>query len=342
MKFATGSVRARVVLLAASAVIAYAVFALIVLVMHRHVLSSRRALQLIGNYQALVQTALAHQSPEELAQTLKADPAADVRLIRIPRGPASDGPPLDPVLSGGLGALRERYGTDAVRLCADDVTVALCVRVPGPAGEGWWIAAPINRLSWDLSTELLIELAVVLACTVLGTALFSATLVRPLHALSRAVSDIGRGRWVQVERKGPLEVEALVDKFNEMSAALARNQRDRRILLAGFPHDLRAPLTRMRLRLALMEETLLPDDRASLLQDMADLEHISAQLLDYMREVEEGTPTGYPEIFPLNEWAQARAPLAGARIRRSVLRAGGSDPGARGTDVTAAGPGQPD
>lgn len=305
MKFRTDSVRARIVLLVASAVIAYAVLALAVLVVHRHMLSSRRALQLVGNYQALVQVALAHESPGELARALKMDSSADVRLVRIPHGPVTDQPALDPVLSGGLEALRARYGVDAVRVCQED-TVALCVRIADRAADGWWIAAPINRLTWDLSTELMVELAVVLACTVLVTALFSATLVRPLRALSRAVAEIGRGRWVQVERKGPLEVEALVDKFNEMSAALARNQRDRRILLAGFPHDLRAPLTRMRLRLALIEESLAPADRASLLQDLADLEHIAAQLLDYMREVEEGTPTSFPETFPLNEWAQAR------------------------------------
>jgi signal transduction histidine kinase len=301
----TASVRARVVLLAASAVIAYALLAVTVLLMHRHVLSSRRALQLIGNYQTLVRTALIHESPEHVAQVLKDSGSADVRLVQAPRNPSSE-PPLDPILEGGMQTLRSRYGNDAVRLCEEE-TVSLCVRVSdSPAGAGWWIAIPVNRSGWDLSTELMIELAVVLAGTVLVTAFFSGTLVRPLHALSRAVSEIGRGRWVQVERKGPLEVEALVDKFNEMSAALARNQRDRRILLAGFPHDLRAPLTRMRLRLALMEDSLLPEDRDSLQQDMADLEHITAQLLDYMREVEEGTPTPAPEIFPLNEWAQAR------------------------------------
>ena len=82
----------------------------------------------------------------------------------------------------------------------------------------------------------------------------SARLVQPLHDLSEAADRLGRDkdfRRIHLLPGSSREVSSLADKLNEMRATLDASMQERETLLAGVAHDLRTPLSRMRLALEL-------------------------------------------------------------------------------------------
>jgi two-component system osmolarity sensor histidine kinase EnvZ len=69
-----------------------------------------------------------------------------------------------------------------------------------------------------------------------------------------------------------------------MGTRLADNDAERRVMLAGLPHDLRAPLARAKLRLALMDES---DEISGLARDLSEIERIADQFVAYLRGLDE-------------------------------------------------------
>jgi len=105
---------------------------------------------------------------------------------------------------------------------------------------------------------------------------------RPLAELSRAAVELGAGRTPpSLPDLGPPEIRTVNRSFNRMVADLEQLERDRAILLAGISHDLRTPLTRLRLELEMSE---LPDlVRQAMIGDLDQLDSIVRQFLDYAR-----------------------------------------------------------
>lgn len=102
-------------------------------------------------------------------------------------------------------------------------------------------------------TDLWLWLAATLAVLMLIAGLFVRGIVRPLANLGEAVDAIGDGSTRKVEPEGPSEVRRLAVRHNTMVDRLATADAERREMLAGLTHDLRAPLARLRVRLALLE-----------------------------------------------------------------------------------------
>jgi two-component system osmolarity sensor histidine kinase EnvZ len=100
---------------------------------------------------------------------------------------------------------------------------------------------------------------------------------------------------------GPQEIRVLAQRFNAMLEQLERNERERNVMLAGLPHDLRAPLTRLRLRLALLDD----ETRAGIARDADDIDRIAAQFIAYLRGAW-GDGERREELMLL-EWVAARA-----------------------------------
>lgn len=117
------------------------------------------------------------------------------------------------------------------------------------------------------------------------------TLVAPLRRLARAADAIGRGPEVAVPEAGPDEVRQVSRAFNAMQARIHRLISDRTQALAAVSHDLRTPITRLRLRVG-----FLADQEAQEAID-ADLDEMEAMIdatLAYLRgdaEPEEPKPT---------------------------------------------------
>ncbi len=105
---------------------------------------------------------------------------------------------------------------------------------------------------------------------------------RPLAALERAAAEIGRqGDFVELPETGPAEVRAATRAVNELSRRLGAAMESRMRLVAAAGHDLRTPMTRMRLR----AEFLGPEaEREKWLADLDELDRIADSAIRLVRE----------------------------------------------------------
>ncbi len=104
--------------------------------------------------------------------------------------------------------------------------------------------------------------------------------VRPVARLSEAMEAYGRGLVLPYRVRGASEVRAAGAAFLEMRARIERAREQRNALLSGLSHDLRTPLTRLRLGLSLAEDS---PGSADMLRDVADMERMVNDFLALAR-----------------------------------------------------------
>lgn len=108
---------------------------------------------------------------------------------------------------------------------------------------------------------------------------------RPLRALAAAAAEIGAGKTPSpLDENGPSEIRALSHAFNQMTADLKRMDTDRSVLLAGISHDLRTPLSRLRLGVEMLGEAQDDGLKPGMIEDIEDMDAIINQFLDFARE----------------------------------------------------------
>ena len=83
---------------------------------------------------------------------------------------------------------------------------------------------------------------------------------------------------------GPTEVAALAGSFNQMTESLARAERERALMLAGISHDLRTPLTKLRLGVEILSDQSEPALVSSMTRSIEELDSIVGQFLDFARD----------------------------------------------------------
>lgn len=148
-------------------------------------------------------------------------------------------------------------------------------------GERWWLVLPPPRFRPPgIPHDLWLWLAVTLAVLMLIAGLFVRGIVGPLARLGEAVAATGDGSARTVTPEGPKEVRQLAERHNTMVEQLTGADAERREMLAGLTHDLRAPLARLRVRLALLESDA---ERVGLTRDAEDMERIVGQCLAFLR-----------------------------------------------------------
>lgn len=103
--------------------------------------------------------------------------------------------------------------------------------------------------------------------------------LRPLTRLAEAAQAFGRGRNVQYSPSGAIEIRAAGHAFLDMRARIERQIEQRTMMLSGVSHDLRTPLTRMKLGLSMIDE----DDAAPLLQDVDEMQSLLDAFLEFSR-----------------------------------------------------------
>ena len=125
-------------------------------------------------------------------------------------------------------------------------------------------------LAWLVGTSLVM---VVIAM------LFMRNQVRPIRRLAVAVDDFGKGREVpDMNPSGADEIRTLTTAFNLMRARIGRMIVQRTEMLAGVSHDLRTPLTRLKLQLALLGDGAPAE---ALKSDVAEMESLVEEYLAF-------------------------------------------------------------
>jgi two-component system osmolarity sensor histidine kinase EnvZ len=126
--------------------------------------------------------------------------------------------------------------------------------------------------------------------------LFMRNQVKPIKRLAQAADDFGKGREVEDFRaEGATEVALAGQAFNQMRNRIRRQIGQRTEMLAGVSHDLRTPLTRMKLQLAMMGDG---GDIGDLKKDVADMERMIGAYLAFARGegMEQPAPTDLAEV----------------------------------------------
>ena len=139
--------------------------------------------------------------------------------------------------------------------------------------------------------------------------LFLRNQVRPIERLARAAEAFGKGnRVVNFKPYGATEVRRAAQAFITMRERIERYVQQRTEMLAGVSHDLKTPLTRLKLQLAMMNNA----DAEAMRGDLTEMEHMLDEYLDFARGegAEEAQTSDLAEI--VNDAAAAAARAKGA------------------------------
>ncbi len=200
-------------------------------------------------------------------------------------------------------------------------------------GETWyWIALPSgdasiavgfpeSRLGAQPIRTLLISAIAGVLLAMLAAVWLARRTAGPLARLEQAVAEVGRGELPELlPETGPRELATLARRFNQMARQVRELLAARTTLLAGVSHDLRTPLARMRLALALLEERSTPERIRQLEKDIEEMDSLIGYVLDLARGMgrEAAVAVNLPQL--LAELAAA-APEGAVRISVAPLPA---------------------
>ncbi|MBI4753985.1 MAG: HAMP domain-containing protein [Betaproteobacteria bacterium] len=140
-------------------------------------------------------------------------------------------------------------------------------------------------------THLLLTLTAVIAVSLVAVRLVT----RPFQRLAEAADAFGRDlASPPLAETGPTETRRAAEAFNRMQERLRRLIAERSRALAAVSHDLRTPLTRLRLRAELIEDEAL---RAQINADIDDMQAMVESTLDYLRGLRDTEP---PQSIDMN------------------------------------------
>lgn len=164
-----------------------------------------------------------------------------------------------------------------------------------------WLLFSSPERSWglDIGTRIAIIIALGLIATVLVAWLATRQLAQPLQRFASAARRFGGDlRAPPIKIEGPDEIRQAIIAFNTMQAQIQHYISERTHMLASISHDLRAPLTRMRLRSEFMEDL---DHQDKLIRDIEEMRLMINSALAFFREDTQPEPT---TAFDLSELLQ--------------------------------------
>jgi len=156
--------------------------------------------------------------------------------------------------------------------------------------DGSWVRFIAPERSWGLSRSgrTLLTGSFAVICSLLVAALASRRLARPMERFARQAQRFGTDvNAPPLEASGPVEIQVAATAFNEMQARVQRYVADRTVMLAAISHDLRAPLTRMRLRGEFIEDD---EQQRKLFRDVDEMQAMVDASLDFFRDDNEQEP----------------------------------------------------
>jgi two-component system osmolarity sensor histidine kinase EnvZ len=197
------------------------------------------------------------------------------------------------------------------------------------------VLVPRERITVS-KPDIFILWMVVSASFLMGIAIvFLRNQVRPIERLARAADSFGKGRAVpDFKPYGAAEVRRAAQAFITMRERIERHITQRTEMLAGVSHDIKTPLTRLKLALAMLSDSeghVSPNDTALMRADIAEMEHMLDEYLAFARGEggEESQATDLGELVRDAANAAAKAHQrdgiridAPAHVMVSVKRAG--------------------
>lgn len=191
--------------------------------------------------------------------------------------------PVDAVRAGRATLTRQDFGyskcgPDEMSFPFEGLVISL--RQPG----GIWISAEVHPHEWHLQQTFLSWLrrsGAVFLLTAAIAVFFMYRLGRPLQRLADAALRFGEGLKVDpIEEGGPPDVQRTIGAFNAMQRQVTAEVARRTNTLAALSHDLRTPLTGLRVKVEMVDD---PAVRADLIASVRKMEAITTSALEFLR-----------------------------------------------------------
>ncbi|WP_269929992.1 ATP-binding protein [Aminobacter sp. HY435] len=175
------------------------------------------------------------------------------------------------------------------------------VSISIPLEDGKWLNAsselrtPTIGWSWPW----LMSLGSTAIITLIAVALLVRRITGPMRALAASADRLGRGEVVApIPVAGPAEIRTTVEAFNAMQERLSRFIRDRTRMVAAISHDLRTPITSLRLRAEFIEEDQL---KADVVRTLDEMQAMTDSTLAFAREDSKGEETRSVDLAAMIE-----------------------------------------
>jgi len=188
--------------------------------------------------------------------------------------------------------LRDQLGPDTVIASTMNGAPGLWVGF-SIARDNYWLKVDPTRVGPMSTSTILLWVSIALLATVLGSAGIARLINRPLKDLSFAASRIREGEYDSRLDETTLtsEIRQVNMGFNRMARELAKVEQDRAVMLAGISHDLRTPLSRLRLEAEMSVQD--EEAKANMAMDIDQLDAIIDKFMDYARP-------GEVKLVPVN------------------------------------------
>jgi two-component system, OmpR family, osmolarity sensor histidine kinase EnvZ len=152
-------------------------------------------------------------------------------------------------------------------------------------GTPYWIANERPK-GWSPSGAIIASFVTAISLALIAGILLQRRIAQPLRALAIAAdSTKPDGIPEPLATDGPTEIAVVARSFNRMGERLAAQEAERTFMLAGISHDLRTPLAKIRLALA-MEQGITDETEALLTRQLDQMDVMLSQFLDFARGVE--------------------------------------------------------
>lgn len=189
--------------------------------------------------------------------------------------------------------MMEMAGMDPARHAGPVVAVAIRL------SDATWAAfsLPVGRTAPFLTLRFILSMSVMLLTVIFVAIWASRRVTAPLASFARAAERLGKDvKAPRLPDEGPSEVRLAAGAFNEMQSRIRRYLEDRTQMVAAMSHDLRTPITRLRLR---SDFALDEEQQRKMLADLDEMEQMISSTLSFARDEAASEPTAMVDLTAL-------------------------------------------
>ncbi len=222
--------------------------------------------------------------------------------------------PNDPFINLIAQKIRERLGVETIITINHYGIPGLWISF-NVEQDDFWVVIPKIQVDRPFPWHWLGWAAVVGLLSLFGAYVIASRISQPLNLLAYAADRLRNGEPApRLPETGVTELKEVSRTFNDMAESLVRLDSERTLLLAGVSHDIRTPLARLRIAVELLPDEGCESLKQGMIEDIADMDNIIHQFLDFVRGVE-GEPTQMMDINVLLQSLQERQARAGRELK---------------------------
>ncbi|MES2018854.1 MAG: ATP-binding protein [Pseudomonadota bacterium] len=244
--------------------------------------------ELVISVVTITKTALTNSAPELRSELLfELFSNEGIRIFPLEATDVVEPPPATPLMNDIARLVKERLGPATQFSGSVNGTTGFWISFDIDEDK-YWVMLERERIEGLTGVQWFGWAGVVGALSLLGAGLISSLINLPLARLTVAARAIAQGKRPDpLPERGPREILEANRSFNQMVDDLQQVESDRAVILAGISHDLRTPLARMQLELEMAK--LSTEARDGLQSDIAQMDAIIGQFLDYAKPTEAAT-----------------------------------------------------